>query len=245
MEARAVRLGLRDRGAKVEDRGSIGIRARLLDSVEPSAEVSIVILCGLAGALHPELRVGDLVLDVSAELEPHPQVTEYLTAETQRRGEGADFRLPLFSASQRLRGAKSLPSTVAGEKHFGGLRRGRIYTSAEIVPTPEEKAALFQSTGADAVDMEQSIVKQWCDRRGLALVGLRAISDTASQALDPAVIGFVDDLGRPRPAKIAAALARQPSLIPHLIRLNADAKLALKNLAAGVRAVVDAMDSVS
>lgn len=117
-------------------------------------------------------------------------------------------------------------------------RRGRIHTASQIVTTPAEKAWLFAETAALAVDMEQSIVRDYARPLGIPVVGLRAISDRADQVLDPAVIQLVDDLGGPRPMKIASTLLRRPALALYLSRLNASTKLALENLATTVAAAV-------
>jgi purine-nucleoside phosphorylase len=121
------------------------------------------------------------------------------------------------------------------------FRPGTIITAAEIVATPADKASLFAQTHAAAVDMEQSIVREFADRAGIPLIGLRAISDTASDTLDPAVVSLVDDLGRPRPMRIAMNLIRRPTLVPYLRRLNANTNIALAALGGAVRTVVDSL----
>jgi adenosylhomocysteine nucleosidase len=117
-------------------------------------------------------------------------------------------------------------------------RRGQIHTSSRIIATPQEKAGLFAETGALAVDMEQQIVRDFAKPLGIRVIGLRAISDTAGEILDPAVVGLVDELGRAKPLAIASTLIRRPTLIPYLNRLNANTKLALKNLADTVQVVL-------
>ncbi len=77
-------------------------------------------------------------------------------------------------------------------KRFGG---GRICSSDKIVSTPTEKAELFRQTGALAVDMESDRVRKWAGENGIPFIGIRAISDTADEALDPAVVGLVDEMG--------------------------------------------------
>lgn len=116
--------------------------------------------------------------------------------------------------------------------------RGRIYTSERIVATPKEKAELFASTEAIAVDMENSIVREWARLHGVAFAAIRAISDRADQSLDPAVLRLVDEWGRPRLAGIFRTLVRKPTLIPKLIRLGADSKTAARQLGVAVSELV-------
>jgi hypothetical protein len=117
-------------------------------------------------------------------------------------------------------------------------RRGRIHTASQIAATPVEKTRLFQETNALAVDMEQAIIAELVRPLGIPVIGLRAISDTADQSLDPAVMNLVDDLGRPKPMKIAATLIRRPGLVPHLMKLNTNTRIALKNLSRATSSII-------
>lgn len=111
---------------------------------------------------------------------------------------------------------------------------GTIYTSSEIVATAAEKAALFRRTGAKAVDMETAIVRNFAERLGARFVGIRAISDTAREDVDPLVLKFIDETGRLRPHAIATALIRKPAVVRTLHRLRANTAVAGRSLAAAV-----------
>jgi hypothetical protein len=115
---------------------------------------------------------------------------------------------------------------------------GEIYTTTGIVGHPQEKTLLFEQTGASAVDMETSIVRDEAHRLGLPLLALRAISDAAGDSIDPVVSTFITTVGRPKPAAICMGLARRPWLLPQMRRLNASSKIALANLGAAVAALV-------
>jgi hypothetical protein len=117
---------------------------------------------------------------------------------------------------------------------------GPIHSSVEVVSTPEQKAALFQTTRALAVDMEHVVVQRSL-RSGVTVIGLRAVSDPADMTVDPAVLQFVDEVGNPWARRIAVTLLRRPGLIPHLRLLNKNTKVALANLGRGVRALVDCL----
>lgn len=117
-------------------------------------------------------------------------------------------------------------------------RVGPIHTSDRLVGAPAEKAALHRETGALAVDMEGAILY----RAAQNVIHLRAISDAAHTAVDPAVLRFIDNTGRPRPLAVATTLLRRPSLLPHLLTLRSNTNLALCNLSLGLRAVLDRLD---
>ena len=109
--------------------------------------------------------------------------------------------------------------------------RGKIYTSPTVVNTPVEKAALRVATGAQAVEMEGDLVASAADRLGVPFLGVRAICDTATDAIDPAILDLVDEYGQPRPLRIAAALLRRPGLMAMLDRLRKASHAALTSLA--------------
>jgi len=119
-----------------------------------------------------------------------------------------------------------------------GAVRGRVQTSAVPLTTSAGKAKLFAETGAAAVDMEAAAVRAWADAADVPLLHLRAVSDAAGDALDPDVLGLVDEVGRTRPGKVAAFLLRHPNRVPALARLGSAAKLACGRVAEAVATVV-------
>lgn len=117
-------------------------------------------------------------------------------------------------------------------------RFGSIHTSGHIVATPEEKGELFARTGAVAVDMESEVVREYARSLGVRFATIRAISDAARDAIDPAVLRLVDEWGRPRAAAVARALLRSPALLPHLMRLGANANRAAASLTGALPVLV-------
>ena len=120
-----------------------------------------------------------------------------------------------------------------------GFRCGKIHTAGEIIATPASKASLFAETGALAVDMEGDIVRAFAERLGARFLHVRAISDSAAEAVDPTILRFVDDVGNVRPTAVTLGLLRRPSLVPQLARLGANAKLAGRNLGEAMVAIVE------
>ena len=116
-----------------------------------------------------------------------------------------------------------LPRPCSGEAAF---RTGRIHTALGIVSTPAQKAALYLQTGAIAVDMEGEKVRRFAELLGVSFIHVRAISDTATEALDPVILNFVDEFGRVRPLALAGGLLQRPQLISKLVRLGMNARVA-------------------
>jgi len=124
------------------------------------------------------------------------------------------------------------------------FRCGKIHTAAGIVATPSAKAALFKETGALAVDMEGEMVRRAAASLGVPFLHVRAISDSAADSLDPAVLEFVDDVGRMRPMALTLGLLRRPGLVPKLSRLGANARLAGQKLGSAILRIVASCDKI-
>lgn len=113
-------------------------------------------------------------------------------------------------------------------------RTGKLATAEHLIATPAQKAELFAQSGALAVDMENQIVSAWAAAAGIPFVSVRAISDSADETLDPAVLRLVDEMGRVKPLALMGALIRRPALIPQLLRLGAASRLAGERLGEAV-----------
>jgi adenosylhomocysteine nucleosidase len=119
------------------------------------------------------------------------------------------------------------------------LARGRIYTADHLITTIAEKKTLFESTRCPAVDMEGQIVRDFADAAKIPFLHLRAVSDCADEALPDRMSNWIDDFGEPRMTQIAADLAFRAYLIPTLMRLQKNTRLALTNVAKALKQIVD------
>lgn len=111
---------------------------------------------------------------------------------------------------------------------------GSLLTVDTLIASPDEKCALAESCGADAVDMETAHIAGACDERGIPWLSIRAISDTAADVV-PAVLGeMVTDSGQPHMPRIIAWALGRPSRMKTLMRLGRDTRLAAERLADAV-----------
>jgi adenosylhomocysteine nucleosidase len=228
MEHRAVvrRLGARPTSATTAtlaaadydvDLRTIGIGGPHLPAAL-SARTTMVLLAGLAGGLDPALRVGDVVVDGWPP------------------GEAADANPPPFPTGLTTATARS--AATSSRLGRSATSVGRIVTSPVPLTTPAAKADLFRRTGAVAVDMEGDAVRRLAAAArggaGVPVVHVRAVSDAAGDAIDPAVLSLVDPVGRPRPLAVAAYVLRHPGRVPALARLGSAAATAAGRLAEAV-----------
>lgn len=110
-----------------------------------------------------------------------------------------------------------------------GLRFTFLSVSRMIASTAD-KRSLAAKYGADAVDMESAAIAKVCAEKGVPFAGVRAISDTADEVLPEAIAGFFDADGRLRVGRVIAALAKTPSLLKALRRLQAQTARAGESL---------------
>jgi adenosylhomocysteine nucleosidase len=163
-----------------------------------------VICLGVAGAINPELRPGDIVIAEKAA--QHDLGT--LTAEGfERRGARSPLdgvRAPVFIpadslllrlagesgkrvAFERVRGGVPAGAGTRGEKK-GDARgnaprviRGTVVTGDMFVSSREKKREIREKLDADAVDMEGAAVAQVCWMRGIGCLVIRCVSDSADE----------------------------------------------------------------
>ncbi len=168
------------------------------------AENAALVSFGIAGALDPALAPGTLLL-------PRRVVNEAGVAIAV----DADWQARL-GAALRARGL------VAVEGDLLGI--------AQIVASPEEKAALYRRTGAVAVDLESHIAAAVAQRLGRPFVVLRAVADPALSALPPAALVGMDADGNAAIVPVLGSILHRPGQVPDLIRVALHTRRALAAL---------------
>lgn len=161
---------------------------------------------GIAGALDPGRSAGDLIVANDIVL-PNG---ERLPCDPAWQG---DLRRSLQGGA-----FSTISGTVLGS----------------VVPllTLADKARAYALSGAQAVDMESHAVAQVAARAGLPFLAIRAIADTAHDALPGFVTDAVTEDGKPDTLKAALALMSRPWQLPSALRLAQRSNKALSVLRA-------------
>jgi adenosylhomocysteine nucleosidase len=101
-----------------------------------------------------------------------------------------------------------------------------LHATADIAVTQADKAALYKTSGADAVDMESGAVAEVAAAHGIKFAALRAICDPATRDLPPAALIALNAAGAISALSVAISVLRRPGQIPALLRLARDAAAA-------------------
>ncbi len=158
-----------------------------------------VIVCGIAGAINPQLDVGDVVI---AEKSAQHDLGFWSDAGIESRG--FDNRLTgeqnpvFFAADERLLGValRAGDQTVLegirtdGKRIQAKVKKGVVVTGDTFIMSPQKRIDLQKRLGADAVEMEGAAVAQVCYERKIPHLIIRGISDTADEKADKDVNTF-------------------------------------------------------
>jgi adenosylhomocysteine nucleosidase len=119
-----------------------------------------------------------------------------------------------------------------------GARAGTFYCSARVAVTAAEKSTLRARYGADAVEMESSVIRTLCRERGIPSATVRVISDLANVDLPLDFNALMTSDQRISTGKLLSALARSPRSIPRLLELQRDTRVAARRLADVLRGLI-------
>ena len=186
-----------------------GNRSGTASLVESSVRrANCLISFGIAGALAPELRAGDVVVATN-----------------------------VIAADKRWWAEKQFRDRIADLARGIGAHEGPVLGAQTILATAAQKSRARGETGAIAVDLESDIVARIATSAGIPFVVMRAIADTASLTLPPAALLDLSPDGAPKLGRVLASVLGRPSQVTALIRLARDTRRALSALAEPARAL--------
>lgn len=164
--------------------------------------VERIVFAGVAGALNPELRTGDLVFATRVATHDYGQMSEgelipYLSG-TFPMGPGVMEAVPevLPGIQAELAALKAVMAPRLQAK----IVLGTVVTGDSFVNCSATGRRLNTRFKADAVDMESAAVVQVADRFGVPAYILRSISDSADDESEASYVANAVPI-----AKVAAA----------------------------------------
>ncbi|HEY1717640.1 MAG TPA: hypothetical protein VGH42_05000 [Verrucomicrobiae bacterium] len=169
-----------------------------------SYEPDLVLTCGFAGGLNPDLKVGEVVFEISRSRGDETQIKNNLEP----------------------------PYVVSYEKLIAaGAKPAKIFCADRIAITIIEKKKLREQTGADAVEMESAAIQEICREQKIPCATIRVISDTANEDLPLDFNAFAKPDRNLDYGKLALAIAKSPGKIPALMKLQKQTQFAAQQLA--------------
>lgn len=174
-----------------------------------------VVNAGIAGAIEPNLKIGDLVLG-----------TEVMSEFEEGNREFTQF---YKSGVCILELIKMLSGIKKEDCHIG-----KILSVRKGVGSKERKEQVFRKFNAWAVDMEAASVYKECSSSKIPFITIKSISDLADES-----IGFSEDVmaddGKLKPGKMLKTIISRPiSSITGMIRMMKNMNFALSRLKAPI-----------
>lgn len=171
-------------------------------------QANCLVSFGIAGALVPELRAGDIVISTE-----------------------------VVSDGERWRAEDSFRSRVAQLACEVRSIEGPVFGARRIIATPSEKRRVREETGALAVDLESDVVARIAASAGIPFVVVRTIADPVCRELPPAALIPLAKDGTPKFFHVLASVARRPRQVAALVGLARETRAALAALAVPARAL--------
>jgi hypothetical protein len=179
----------------------------------------LVLTCGFAGGLNPELAAGTVVFSVDED-------------PGSRRGNEADFLASSPIPPPYVGGyGPAAISGLAPALLAAGGRPARFQCVERVVTTATEKRAIRQQTGADAIEMESGAIRAICGEHAVPSATVRVISDDANEDLPLDFNRLMDSDQNLKYAKLTAALLKSPGKMGALIKLQKQTQAAAEKLA--------------
>jgi adenosylhomocysteine nucleosidase len=164
-----------------------------------------VISFGVAGGLSPALRPGTCVIG-SAVLYETDRINRINTHDNW---------------------SKNLLQTIPGAV------RGMLFGVPGPVTHPGAKAALYNKTGAIAVDMESHIVGGVAAAHGIPMAAIRVIADPAARTIPLSALAAMRPNGTTDIAAMIWSMLKRPADFPAVVRTALDARAARATLLRG------------
>ena len=101
-----------------------------------------------------------------------------------------------------------------------GAVPAKFYCHRRVAITASEKTALWRETGADAVEMESSVIRTICREFRIPSATIRVISDDARQDLPLDFNALMTSEDRINNLKLLGAVLGRPGRIPRLIEFQ-------------------------
>ena len=195
----------------------------------------------LLGATHPVLLIN---FGFGGAVRPGPEIGDVVVAQQlyschgQLVTEEAGLALPPGDIL-----ASGLEQGRSREEY--AVLRGTFVTVAGILAKAAASELLPAGATHPVLEMETAAVARSAAQAGVPFVALRAISDDAGEELGFAITDFTDAEMNVKISRVLATVAKNPRIIPQLLRLARNTSVAGRNLAEAVTSAVGILGDAS
>jgi adenosylhomocysteine nucleosidase len=155
------------------------------------------------------------------------------------------YRERLFSEQAGIAAeiSEELTGILAGSLHGEGpqILRGTFITASQILRKKEMASLLPPGAANPVLEMETAAVAQAAGEGNVPLIAIRAISDGAEEELGFTISEFTDSEMNIRLGKVLWTVAKRPWIVPQLLRLSGNSRIAGKSLAMALAALLGAL----
>jgi adenosylhomocysteine nucleosidase len=172
----------------------------------------LLISAGFCGGIATKLRVGDVAVSTGLCIVAEG-VVQHVSVEVAAAGRN-------FVARQSAAGARVFASLFAG--------------TPSIMAKREIASLLPPGAPCPVVEMESAAIAIVAVENGIPFMGIRTVSDPADEELGFSLEEFTDSHLRIRPHRVALTLLRKPWILPQLVRLARNSRIAADRLSHAV-----------
>lgn len=186
--------------------------AKAAETLISSMRPDIVVSAGFCGGIAPGLEVGAVVVATRVVIFSGGAMDE--------------VPVELAAAGSNLIARQS----KSADRVFGGM-----FVSTPAITAKARVAAMLPAgTLHPVVEMESAAVAMAAAESGIPFVGIRSVSDPADEELGFSLDEFCDDQLRIRIPRVLLTIMRKPFIIPQLVRLARNSRIAAANLSRSI-----------
>lgn len=193
-----------------------------------------ILSIGFGGALYDGAIVGDLIWASKVLLIPEG-VTEKSKFHFFESG-GID---PLYDWEQYLLEIPNAREIFNKLSDKITIHEGCVLTLKKWMKKSEVKKMLPRELSLPVCDMETFFLAKLSLQRGLPFLAVRAITDLANEEIPHDLLDVSDESGNYRFPRALCLLLYKPKLIPDMIKLGRNSKIAANNLWPVVKSLVE------
>jgi adenosylhomocysteine nucleosidase len=186
------------------------------EAIIREARPDMLISTGFCGGISPDLTVGDVVVATSVVIVSGTLI------------EAVSVEIPALCSNFVVRMA------AEGARVFGG----RFASTPAIMAKAQLAGLLPGDSHCQVVEMESAAIAIAAVENGIPFVGIRAVSDPFDEELGFSLDEFCDERMRISIPRVLLTVLRKPRIIPQLIRLSRNSRIAGEKLALAVERLV-------